>query len=159
TILVFGWYSEQYHRGTLSSPGIYPNITAFEVLNWDALRNQLLIDRQGAGSAAAKVWSRLDPASREFMERTANPTRGQLRAFVSELNRQVLFSEPLDGRLSQTTSLSTAEANRLFLETAFRDALAPGTLRDPTWRSIKVAYAFTYAAMSWLLVVGLLGFC
>jgi hypothetical protein len=52
-----------------------------------------------------------------------------------------------------------AEANRLFVETAFRGALASGTLRDPTWRSIKVAYAFAYAAMTWLLVVGLLGFC
>jgi hypothetical protein len=186
SVALFVGYHAAERRGAIQM-GTYPTLEASQVLDWPTFFRRLQSAAAVAGPGGAKLaahvskaepvtdstpaelvhlWGHLAPALREAVLRLTDEAPLDARAGVLQTLGTVLIQPgafgpdpiPPGPRPPPAVAFAAYASNRAKLERLMDGALA-GDLRQLPWFwPAKLAYALTYSLVTWLLLLGTLGF-
>jgi peptidoglycan/LPS O-acetylase OafA/YrhL len=167
SVALFAAYHAMERHGAIQM-GTYPTLEVSQVLDWPAFLARL----KAAESASqvppelASLWRQVPRPAREAILRLTDDAGLDARAGVLQVLMGVLIhpaalgAEPIapGPRPPPGVAFPALAANRITLERLMDGALV-GDLRQLPWYGpAKLAYSIGYSLVTWLLVVGTLGF-
>ncbi len=167
SVAVFAVYHRMERRGAIEM-GTYPTLEVSQVLDWPRFlaRLQAAEGTKDAASEMANLCRHLPPPARQVILRLTDGANldaraGVLQTLMAALIQPAAFGvEPIPPgpRPPPAIAWPALAANRATLERLMDGALV-GDLRQTRWYgTTKLAYSVAYSAVTWLLVLGTLGF-